>query len=210
MRPAAAFLAVFLSSFVMAGDCATEIQIALYPYYHDAETAWRVTILPDGTARHEQSAAAVKTARVDDFENLEWIPVSQSSIPAKKLTALVRHVRDLQPQTLSGHYSAQYSFLDPFEKTVTVVVIEGKESYTIPEETTRLVTHGTTYSLRINAADLLVDSTVYAPLSALEWEDPPHPDRSEIRKIVAAWYYVLREVGPVDEFRAKDLRPYLK
>ena len=53
---------LFVSLFAVssaASDCGL-VQIVLYPYYHDPEPAWRITIHGDGDVRFEEVVGANK------------------------------------------------------------------------------------------------------------------------------------------------------
>ena len=203
-------LVFFLSaaSLSLGAENSAQVQITLYPYYHHAESAWRVTILTDGTVRYEESTIAVKVRVVTRDDATQWVERSASlpkRLSARKLNALLTQLRVLDLATLRFGYSAAYSFTDPTSETR--VTTESGQSYTTPAEVSRFVTHGATYRLTMALDSASVDSSVYAPFAALEWKNPVHPDRSAIATIVAAWYYVLKVVGPVNGFKAKMFRP---
>ena len=183
------------------------VQIALYPYYHDPASAWKLTIQGDGTVSYEESAEPVKLAVISKDDAIRWVSrpgrATERLSPTKQGKLLGR-LRALDLGTLRSDYSAQYSYADP--TTESRVINESGESHTTAAEVTRVVTHGATYRLRVILDGTSVDSVVYAPFSALEWKDPEHPDRAAISKIIAAWYYVLKAVGPVNEFKPRMFR----
>jgi hypothetical protein len=73
-----------------------------------------------------------------------------------------------------------------------------------------VVTHGDTYVIQVIFDGRSTESSAYAPLSALRYEDPEHPDRDQIAKLMTAWYEVFRALGPVRGIKAKLYRPYLE
>jgi len=111
-------------------------------------------------------------------------------------------------ETLANEYSAEFAYDVPGQ--VAQVRTESGDTYTVPAKTERIVTHSATYQIHIHSAELSVDSSIYAPLAALEWEDPPHPDRQQILKFVSAWYFILRTSGPIAGWKAKCFRPYVQ
>jgi hypothetical protein len=207
MKTVLASLAVVLlstPSLSLGVESSTQVQIALYPYYHDPESAWRVTVLADGTVRYEESTTAVKVRVVTRDDATQWVERSAGlpkRLSARKLNALVTQLRALDLGTLRFGYSAAYEFAAPTADTTGPT--ESGRSY----EVSRIVTHGATYRLSVALDGASVDSSVYAPFAALEWQNPVHPDRAAIATIVAAWYHVLKIVGPVNGLKAKMFRP---
>ena len=65
---------------------------------------------------------------------------------------------------------------------------------------------GPTYRIQITSDDLTVDSSVYAPLNALMYEDPPHPDRADILRFIETWLSIVEVVGEIDGFDADAYR----
>jgi len=188
-----------------------QIQLIQYPYGHDPELAWRLTVLPDGTWLHEESTRPVKLTPLADVGALEWVAAARQStghMSRKRLAALVARLRELELETLERQYSAQHTFLHPTETTLAVPA-QGEE-YRIPAETTRVVTHGDTYEIRISIENASVESSVYAPLATLSYDNPQHPDRQRIATLMTVWYEVLRATGPIRGIKTKQYRPYLR
>ncbi len=210
MRMTAPIVVLTLASLNVANG-QDQIRVAQYPYGHEPELAWRVTILTDGNWLHEESAVPLKVSTLVDVGDVRWVPATKQSsgrVSQKKLTALFSSLRDLKLETLTRRYSAQHTFLHPTERT-QVVPAEG-DPYLIPAESTRVVTHGDTYVIEVVLDGLSVESSVYAPFVALRYENPEHPDRDQIVKLVTAWYEVFRATGPVRSIEAKLYRPYLE
>jgi len=200
-----------LGTSLAVGNDSSQVQIALYPYYHEPAVAWRVTILADGIVQFEESAVPVEIANVPAEDTFAWVQVSsrsQGRISHRKLATLLSQLRDLELEDLGFAYSAEYSWVDP--RGDREVTNDSGETFIYSAEKTRVVTHGASYRLRITSEGVSVDSSVYAPLSALKYEDPEHPDRAQIIKIVTAWHHILKAVGPVNGFEAKDYRRWIE
>jgi hypothetical protein len=187
---------------VCADDIVPTIRISAYPYYHDPEIAHRVNVFEDGIIRRERSTAPVDVVTVVDAADVEWTQ-ARSAVPQRisltRLDELLSRLRNLQVGELQTEYSAEHTYTDPNE--ARSVVRDGKVFY-LGGEVTRVVTHGPTYRVQITTEDLTVDTSVYAPLSALEYKDPQHPDRADILRFIEAWLSIVEVVGGIDGFDA--------
>jgi len=196
MRIASLLLtAIALATCAAAGD-REYIEVSMYPYYHSPSKAWQVVIQSDGEVTYRESSYPVEVSSLPITVEPEWVDVSGrvTRVSEKQWKRLVELMQAASLESLKSHYSAGYSV--PSED---------------PDEFfARVVTHGDNYRIRLDIGDLKVDSAVYAPLSALSQQDPSHPQREEIRKIVEAWYHLLRVVGPVDGYRAKEYRRWVR
>jgi hypothetical protein len=204
-----AFLVVAFgfTSLSFGGEDEALVEIALYPYDHDPASAWKLTILVDGTIRYAKSAEPVKLPVVSTDDGIQWVPRSRNA-PKRPSSAKQRkrieQLRTLQLGSHRSYYSAEHSYVD--STTETLVVQESRKAYTTAAEVRRVVTHAATCCVRVSLEDTSVDSLVYAPFSALDGKDPEDPDPAAIPRILSAWYYVLRVVGSVNNLKARNFR----
>ncbi len=204
-RAVLALLVLLLSrgTLLFGAECGAQIRIALYPYFHDPAAAWRVTVCADGSTRYEESAEPVKLSAVTSDTEPKWVQRRVrflKQLPRAAHTELLERLRALGLDSLKVRYSADYTITDPSElKQITKQTGPSAQI----AEVLRLVTHGATYRLQVALDDVSVDTSVYQPFVAMEYESPPHPERAAIRKTVAAWYYILEAIGPVNDFNAK-------
>ena len=189
---------------------ALDIQLSLYPYYHHEATAWRVEIRADGTVAYLESKEPVKVSYSSPIEAIDWV-IAPSSLPSqlssRQMRTLYSKLNAVGLTGLESKYSAQFSY--PSEKTA-VVDDTGEIVDSVPGEAWTIVTHGAYYGLRISGLGASVDTVVYSPVSALEWTDPEHPKRADIQKIISAWFHVLKTTGPVNDYKARHYRKWLK
>jgi len=180
-----------------------EVRLTWVPDYATPSFAWCLSVASGGTVTVERSDVAVSTINSE----LHWVPdtsAHRSRISKRKAAALFADLDKLQLSQLAAEYSAERSWFVPGE-TAKVIEASG-EVHEVPAETTIIITHGEHYGLSYRA-ESSVTTTVYAPFAALD-DDASHPNSREIRKIMTAWYLVLKATGPIGGVSAKCLKPY--
>ena len=203
MNALVAAFAFLLGSSALAAGSTPQVEISWFPYHHDPEPAWRLTVVSDGSIRYEETAEPVKLWDVHGESDLHWVVRSgkaRARVASRKQRDLIESLSSLDLVALKRKYSAEFSYSSPTEVT-TVVEADGS-SHTVPAEVDHIITHASTYGLRVIGGDVHVDSLIYAPFQALDCENPEHPDRAAIIKFLRGWYYVLHATGPVHGFKA--------
>lgn len=107
--------------------------------------------------------------------------------------------------SLEDEYSANFSSI-PEDAGKQTVHPDGSIT-TIGLETHHIVTHGPKYQLELRLGDLEVETFVYQPMAALEWDSPAHPARDEILKFVEALKSILRASGPAGMLDSDAFEP---
>jgi hypothetical protein len=203
MRTAVVVLLLILGGMPVVRAEMPEIEIAMFPYDHDPAPAWRVVIVPNGSVLYEETAEPVKLVNPPADSDLLWVErphVIRRTLSLEKQDAMVAELRALGLNTLKPSYSAEFAYLHPTDKT-TVIEEDGRVHF-VPAEVQQLVTHGRTLRLRVTSSRDHTETTVYCPLTALEFTNPKHPDRDAIVTFVAGWRAVLRAVGDVNGLKA--------
>jgi hypothetical protein len=182
-----------------------KVRITYIPDYSSPELAWRASIAIDGTVSLERSDVAVTTLHPE----FRWVrdTAYRKRISERQVATLFESLEALELGELGPEYSANRSWSVPGE-TAKVIGPSGEVLREVPAETARVVTHGGHYGLWYRDRGR-VDTTVYAPFSALD-NDPDHPNRGEIRKILTAWYLVLKTTGPIADAKAGEFKPYVE
>lgn len=167
------------------------VQIAWVPhaFKSDPTIAWRLSVLDDRSIRYEESNVPVSVSE-PEFSWVAKPTPNRARLSQRRMNALHLGLEALALADLKPAYSAERSWRE-----------EGAAV-----DTWKIVLHGSTYRLVVGDNGGTTETEVYAPILATE--DPEQPERDAIRRFLAAWYLVLKAVGPIHWFRAKDFRQY--